>query len=66
MRTHLARIRSIFVAIALTVAVNFAISEVVNSSTTFESGGVELPKPPRPSPAAIESGGVELPKPPRP
>lgn len=68
MKKSLARIRTILVAIGLTIAVNFAISEAVDSSMTgsYESGGVELPKPPRPAPSAIESGGVELPKPPRP
>jgi hypothetical protein len=52
--------RVIAIAIALTFAINFAMSQVI------ESGGVELPKPPRPSPTALDSGGVELPKPPRP
>lgn len=68
MKTSLTRIRTLLVAVGLTIAVNFAISEVVDSSKTslYESGGVELPKPPRPAPSAIESGGVELPKPPRP
>lgn len=54
------RVRIVAVAIALSFVVNFAVSQIV------ESGGVELPKPPRPAPSAIESGGVELPKPPRP
>jgi hypothetical protein len=47
------RIRSILLAIGLSLVVNFAISEVVESSRSssqisVESGGVELPKPPRP------------------
>jgi len=54
------RVRIIAVAIALTFAVNFAVSQVL------ESGGAELPKPPRPAPSALDGGGVELPKPPRP
>lgn len=54
------RVRIIAVAITLTFVVNFAVSQVL------ETGGVELPKPPRPTPTAIETGGVELPKPPRP
>lgn len=68
MKKSLTRIRTILLAIGLTLAVNFAISEVVDSSMTgsYEGGGVELPKPPRPAPSAVEGGGVELPKPPRP
>ena len=67
-RTFRRRIRSVIIAIGLAVMFNFAISEVVKSSSgrISESGGVELPKPPSPVPSAIESGGVELPKPPRP
>ena len=56
----LRRVRIVAIAIALTFAVNFAVSQVL------ESGGVELPKPPRPAPTVLDSGGVELPKPPRP
>lgn len=62
MKSHgiLKRVRIIAVAIALTFVVNFAMSQVL------ETGGVELPKPPRPAPSMLDTGGVELPKPPRP
>lgn len=52
--------RIVAVAVALTFVINFAISQVA------DGGGVELPKPPRPTPSVVEGGGVELPKPPRP
>ena len=53
------RIRTIVVAVGLTLAVNLAISGVIESASvsatktipallTVDSGGVELPKPPRP------------------
>jgi len=62
----LRRARTIAIAVALTIAVNFAISEVVSSrSIAAETGGVEMPVPPRPAPSAVD-GGVEMPVPPRP
>jgi len=71
MKSHatFTRIRSIFAAITVTFAINFAISEITESPTgrlvAAETGGVEMPVPPRPAPSAVD-GGVEMPVPPRP
>jgi|GEM_PF-6147284 len=65
------KVRTIAVALVLTFATNYAISQAVDGGVeipipprpAMHDGGVEIPIPPRP---ALQDGGVEIPIPPRP